>query len=154
MNKKEKVTPVVEVQKMSKSFGNTEVLKDIDLSIQASEVVCLIGPSGSGKSTLLRCIAFLEQYSKGSIFIEGEILGYNDNTDVRKLASLEELNHVRRNMGMVFQQFNLWPHMTALGNVTEGLIRVKKLSQSDVRWSTTTCRYRTITMHGTKNHVV
>jgi len=131
MNKQTQGSPIVEVQKMSKSFGNTQVLKNVDLTVQPSEVMCLIGPSGSGKSTLLRCIAFLEQYSSGNIYIEGEMLGYNDNTDIRKLTSTKELNHVRRNMGMVFQQFNLWPHMTALGNVTEALVRVKKLSRRE-----------------------
>lgn len=130
MNKPTKEQPIVDVQNMSKSFGSTRVLNNIDLQVNHSEVVCLIGPSGSGKSTLLRCIAFLEQYSDGNIYIEGEMLGYNDDTDIRKLSSTKELNHVRRNMGMVFQQFNLWPHMTALGNVTEALVRVKKLSRA------------------------
>ena len=83
------------------------------------------------KSTLLRCMAFLEQYSSGVVFVEGEVLGYDDHTDYRKLASQKELNRVRRNMGMVFQQFNLWPHMTALQNVTEALVRVKQMSRAD-----------------------
>ncbi|MDC0609608.1 amino acid ABC transporter ATP-binding protein [Vibrio sp.] len=131
MEVKQEVKPIVQVQSMGKSFGDNVVLKGINLNVQASEVVCLIGPSGSGKSTLLRCIAFLEQYSSGTVLINGELLGYNDDTDYRKLASTKELNHVRRNMGMVFQQFNLWPHMTALGNVTEALVRVKKMSRAD-----------------------
>ncbi len=129
MEVKSENQPIVQVQTMSKSFGDNEVLKGINLEVNPSEVVCLIGPSGSGKSTLLRCIAFLEQYSSGSVLIDGELLGYNDDTDFRKLASTKELNHVRRNMGMVFQQFNLWPHMTALGNVSEALVRVKKMSR-------------------------
>lgn len=130
MSKFSEQEPIVQVQNMSKSFGENEVLKDINLNVSPSEVVCLIGPSGSGKSTLLRCIAFLEQYSNGNVLIEGDLLGYNDDTDFRKLASTKELNRVRQNMGMVFQQFNLWPHMTALGNVTEALVRVKKLSRA------------------------
>ncbi|MCE0492776.1 amino acid ABC transporter ATP-binding protein [Vibrio salinus] len=123
--------PIVQVQSMGKSFGDNEVLKGINLNVSQSEVVCLIGPSGSGKSTLLRCIAFLEQYSSGTVLIDGELLGYNDDTDYRKLAPAKELNRVRRNMGMVFQQFNLWPHMTALGNVSEALVRVKKIPRAE-----------------------
>lgn len=131
MEVKNSTKPIVQVQSMGKSFGSNTVLKNINLDVNPSEVVCLIGPSGSGKSTLLRCIAFLEQYSNGSVLIDGDLLGYNDDTDYRKLASTKELNRVRRNMGMVFQQFNLWPHMTALGNVTEALIRVKKMTRAD-----------------------
>lgn len=131
MEVKNNTQPIVQVQSMGKSFGSNTVLKNINLDVNPSEVVCLIGPSGSGKSTLLRCIAFLEQYSNGSVLIDGDLLGYNDDTDYRKLASTKELNRVRRNMGMVFQQFNLWPHMTALGNVTEALIRVKKMTRAD-----------------------
>ena len=129
MNKSSANEPIVQVQNMNKSFRENQVLKNINLNVHPSEVMCLIGPSGSGKSTLLRCIAFLEQYTGGTVLIEGDLIGYNDNADQRKLASTKELNRVRRNMGMVFQQFNLWPHMTALGNVTEALVRVKKLNR-------------------------
>lgn len=130
MNRDSEEEPIIQIQNMSKHFGKNQVLKEINLDILPSEVVCLIGPSGSGKSTLLRCMAFLEHYSSGMVLIEGDLLGFNDDTDYRKLASTKELNRVRRNMGMVFQQFNLWPHMTALGNVTEALVRVKKLSRN------------------------
>jgi polar amino acid transport system ATP-binding protein len=131
MMKKSETKPVIRIRNMGKSFGENEVLKDINLDIFPSEVVCLIGPSGSGKSTLLRCTAFLEQYSCGTVMIGDELLGYNDDTDYRRLASTKELNHARRNVGMVFQQFNLWPHMTALGNVSEALVRVKKMSRTE-----------------------
>ncbi|MEM8914879.1 MAG: amino acid ABC transporter ATP-binding protein, partial [Pseudomonadota bacterium] len=121
----------ISVQNISKMFGNFQALNDISLDIRQSEVVCLIGPSGSGKSTLLRCMSFLEKYDEGSVLIEGELLGYRPNGSGRKLMSESELLHARRNIGMVFQQFNLWPHMTVLENVSEALIRVRKLKRAD-----------------------
>ena len=97
-----------------------------------SEVVCIIGPSGSGKSTLLRCIAFLEEYDAGMIKIEGSSLGFDtDNNGYRKRQSTKRLAEVRQNVGMVFQQFNLWPHMTAVENVAEALISVKRLAKGE-----------------------
>lgn len=123
----------ISVQNVSKKFGAFEALTDISLEIKESEVVCLIGPSGSGKSTLLRCISFLEQYDEGSVLIEGELLGYTDKGGSRALMSEKELLHARRNIGMVFQQFNLWPHMTVLENVSEALTRVRKFMPSDAK---------------------
>jgi len=122
---------IVSLSKVGKSFGNLRVLKGIDLQVQRSEVVCLIGPSGSGKSTLLRSMAFLEEYDEGEIRIEGQLLGWQDTDKGRKRAPQSQINQVRRNVGMVFQQFNLWPHMTALGNVCEALRRVRKLSADE-----------------------
>src|SRR4051794_36017085 len=117
--------PLIEVKGLFKRFGHTDILRGIDLSIAKSEVVCIIGPSGSGKSTLLRCIAGLETYDHGDVRIESELLGYVDRGGRRTRASTSELNRVRRNVGMVFQQFNLWPHMTVIGNVREALLRVR-----------------------------
>nr|WP_305733755.1 amino acid ABC transporter ATP-binding protein [Pseudomonas gingeri] len=126
--------PMVRLHNVGKSFGALRVLKGIDLQVRHSEVVCLIGPSGSGKSTLLRSMAFLEEYDEGEIHIEGQLLGYlADNGKGRKRAAQAQINQVRRNIGMVFQQFNLWPHMTALGNVSEALLRVRKLSGAEAR---------------------
>lgn len=122
---------IVSLSKVGKSFGNLRVLKGIDLQVQRSEVVCLIGPSGSGKSTLLRSMAFLEEYDEGEIRIEGQLLGWQDTDKGRRRAPQSQINQVRRNVGMVFQQFNLWPHMTALGNVCEALRRVRKLSADE-----------------------
>ncbi|MDR3671860.1 MAG: amino acid ABC transporter ATP-binding protein [Holophaga sp.] len=116
-----------------KRFGANEVIKGVDLEIHKSEVVCIIGPSGSGKSTLLRCMAFLEEYSEGEVFVVGELLGYKDRAGQRVRASDAEINQVRRNVGMVFQQFNLWPHMTALGNVIEALLRVRRMERPQAR---------------------
>ena len=122
---------ILTLSKVGKSFGNLRVLKGIDLQVRRSEVVCLIGPSGSGKSTLLRSMAFLEEYDEGAIHIEGQLLGWQDTDKGRRRAPQSQINQVRRNVGMVFQQFNLWPHMTALGNVCEALRRVRKLSADE-----------------------
>jgi polar amino acid transport system ATP-binding protein len=122
---------ILSLSKVGKSFGTLRVLKGIDLQVQRSEVVCLIGPSGSGKSTLLRSMAFLEEYDEGEIRIEGQLLGWQDTDKGRRRAPQSQINQVRRNVGMVFQQFNLWPHMTALGNVCEALRRVRKLSADE-----------------------
>ncbi|PWY51311.1 amino acid ABC transporter ATP-binding protein [Pseudomonas sp. RW409] len=126
--------PMLRLHNVGKSFGTLRVLKGIDLQVRHSEVVCLIGPSGSGKSTLLRSMAFLEEYDEGEIYVEGQLLGFvPDNGKGRKRAPQAQINQVRRNVGMVFQQFNLWPHMTALGNVSEALLRVRKLSTTEAR---------------------
>jgi polar amino acid transport system ATP-binding protein len=124
--------PMLKLRSVGKSFGTLRVLKGIDLEVRHSEVVCLIGPSGSGKSTLLRSMAFLEEYDEGTIHIEGQLLGWvPENGKGRKRAAQSQINQVRRNVGMVFQQFNLWPHMTAMGNVCEALLR--KLSTDEAR---------------------
>ncbi len=120
----------IEVRGLAKRFGDVEVLRGIDLQVQPSEVVCVIGPSGSGKSTLLRCIAFLEIYDEGEVRIEGRLLGYREGDGPRRLSGEREINEVRACLGMVFQHFNLWPHMTALGNVTEALRVVKRMSRA------------------------
>jgi polar amino acid transport system ATP-binding protein len=128
------VEPMLKLRGVGKSFGTLRVLKGIDLQVRHSEVVCLIGPSGSGKSTLLRSMAFLEEYDEGEIHIEGLLLGWvPDNGKGRKRAAQSQINQARRNVGMVFQQFNLWPHMTAMGNVCEALLRVRKLSGDEAR---------------------
>lgn len=112
---------VIKLKSLSKSFGDLEVLKGINLEINKSEVVVLIGASGSGKSTLLRCMNFLEILDSGTISINDEII------DVKKT----NLNHVRENMGMVFQHFNLFPHLSVLQNVIEAPIQVKRQSKEE-----------------------
>jgi polar amino acid transport system ATP-binding protein len=120
--------PMIELARVSKSFGAHQVLRGVDLSVGHSEVVCLIGPSGSGKSTLLRCVNFLEPYDSGELRIDGRLIGYEDAPDgTRRPMRGRTLREMRREIGMVFQQFNLWPHMTALGNVAEPLRRVRGL---------------------------
>ena len=122
----------ISIRRLSKSYGQTEVLHGIDLEIARGATTCLIGPSGSGKSTLLRCIAFLEEATRGTILIDGQPLGFEEQTDGKRLRlSPQRIRQVRSGIGMVFQQFNLWPHMTALGNVTEALVTVKGLSRQE-----------------------
>ncbi|GAB6851785.1 amino acid ABC transporter ATP-binding protein [Paraburkholderia kururiensis] len=128
-----RATPLIEVRGLGKRFGDVEVLRGVNLDIARSEVVCIIGPSGSGKSTLLRCLAALETYDEGEVLIEGQLLGYSERNGRRVRATAAEINRVRRNVGMVFQQFNLWPHMTALGNVMEALVRVRGLPHDEAR---------------------
>jgi polar amino acid transport system ATP-binding protein len=122
---------LVTISNVRKCFGDLEVLKDINLVVGRSEVVCLIGPSGSGKSTLLRCINFLECYDSGDIVVDGKLIGYEDQGGKRRLMGAGPLRALRKGIGMVFQQFNLWPHMTALENVAEPLLRVQGMNATD-----------------------
>ena len=123
--------PAVRIRDVHKSFGSTEVLKGIELSVPKGSTTCLLGPSGSGKSTLLRCIAFLEETTSGIIEIDGDPLGFADEGGGRRTRlSPSETRRVRARIGMVFQQFNLWPHMTALGNVTEALVTVQGMKRA------------------------
>src|ERR1700728_129176 len=119
---------MIELAKVSKSFGANQVLRDVDLAVQRSEVVCLIGPSGSGKSTLLRCVNFLEPYDSGDVRIDGRLIGYEDASGTRRPMASRALREMRREIGMVFQHFNLWPHMTALNIAAEPLRRVRGLA--------------------------
>lgn len=114
-------TPVIEVQNLHKYFGDLEVLKGIDFVVRSGEVVCIIGPSGSGKSTLLRCINRLEEATSGEILIEGE-----DITDIDA-----DVDALRTKIGMVFQRFNLFPHLTVVENLTVAQIKVLKRSKQD-----------------------
>jgi polar amino acid transport system ATP-binding protein len=116
------------IEDLHKSFGPLEVLRGIDLSVRRGEVVCLLGPSGSGKSTLLRCINVLEQPTRGRISIDRQSVDYEQSAGGWGHGQ-RALCEMRAQIGMVFQHFNLWPHMTVLGNVIEGLIQVKKLSR-------------------------
>lgn len=108
---------MIEIKKLYKSYGNNEVLKGIDQTVSESEVLCIVGPSGSGKSTMLRCINLLEGPTSGEVFIDGE------------LVTNQNINEIRTKMGMVFQNFNLFPHMTVLENVTCAPINVKGVSK-------------------------
>ena len=100
------------------------------LSVQPGEVMCLIGPSGSGKSTFLRCINHLEQINAGRLYVDGELVGYVERGNVLHEMSLRKAARQRRDIGMVFQRFNLFPHVTALGNITMAVIHVKKTPKS------------------------
>ncbi len=117
----DKKSPILDVQGLRKSFGGLEVLKGIDLAVHPQELVFIIGPSGSGKSTLLRCCNRLEEATSGSIWVDG----------VDVLSRSTDINRLRQRIGMVFQSFNLYPHMTALGNVTLALRKVLKLKRDE-----------------------
>jgi polar amino acid transport system ATP-binding protein len=122
------MAPILSIRNLHKSYGATEVLHGVDLEVALGEVVVIIGPSGSGKSTLLSCINFLEPFDGGEIAFDGRPVGYSPlggSTRVRQ--SERELNVLRRDIGMVFQQFNLFPHLTALGNILEAPLRVRGL---------------------------
>jgi polar amino acid transport system ATP-binding protein len=131
------VDKLVVLQGLAKRFGALEILRGVDLEVAKGEVVVIIGPSGSGKTTLLRCINFLEDYQGGRILVDGELVGYHDR--IGPLAKLPDaaIARMRADVGMVFQSFNLFPHMTALDNVMLGLRKVRKLSESDARRSAT-----------------
>ena len=113
--------PKIIVRGLKKSFGSLEVLKGIDAEIDAGEVVCVIGPSGSGKSTFLRCLNLLEQPTDGEILVDGECI----------TAREADINKIRRHIGMVFQQFNLFPNMDVMGNITMAPTTLKILSKSE-----------------------
>jgi len=116
--------PMLEVEGLHKYFGDNHVLRGIDLKIAAGEVVCIIGPSGSGKSTLLRCINHLEVAEKGRIRVDGQLAYCTEKDgDVRPLSN-RAISAVRAQLGMVFQQFNLFPHLTAMGNIIEAPVHV------------------------------
>lgn len=110
---------MIEIKKLYKSYGDNEVLKGIDQTVSEAEVLCIVGPSGSGKSTMLRCINLLEIPTSGEVYIDGE------------LVTSQNINEIRTKMGMVFQNFNLFPHMTVLENVTCAPINVKGVSNAD-----------------------
>ena len=116
---------MVKAESVHKRFGRLEVLKGLWLEVAPKEVVCMIGPSGSGKSTFLRCVNHLENIDGGRLSVDGELVGYRQKKG--KLYELRESEVARKRaeIGMVFQSFNLFPHMTALGNVIEAPIRVK-----------------------------
>ena len=116
-----------------KSYDKTEVLKGIDLTVTEGEVVALIGASGSGKTTFLRCINLLEEFQQGSITVDGDPVGYVEQGGVRRRISESRLAAQRARIGMVFQSFNLFPHMTAAENVMLGLVKVKGMAKAEAR---------------------
>jgi polar amino acid transport system ATP-binding protein len=121
--------PMVHADQVSKSFGSNEVLKSISLTVPRGEVMCLVGPSGSGKSTFLRCINHLERVNAGRLTVDGVLVGYEERGDKLYELKPKEAARQRRDIGMVFQRFNLFPHMTALENIIEAPIRVKGIKK-------------------------
>ena len=125
--------PMVQAINVRKSFGATEVLKGIDLTVGAGEVISLLGPSGSGKSTFLRCINHLERLDGGEISVNGELVGYRRHGGRKYELRPRETAAARRHVGMVFQRFNLFPHRTAVENVMEAPVFVKGQRKDDAR---------------------
>jgi len=127
------MTPVVQAQGIHKRFGRLEVLKGIDFEVQPREVACLIGPSGSGKSTLLRCVNHLEKIDAGRLYVDGELVGYRQQGEKLYELREREIASQRKDIGMVFQRFNLFPHMTALENVLEAPVQVRRENKAAAR---------------------
>jgi polar amino acid transport system ATP-binding protein len=125
--------PMVRAEAVHKRFGRLEVLKGIDLDVARGEVMCLLGPSGSGKSTFLRCINHLEKINSGRLFVDGDLVGYRESGGKLHELRDNEITQKRSEIGMVFQQFNLFPHMTAVENVMLAPVRVKGLSRAQAR---------------------
>ncbi|MGK8504940.1 amino acid ABC transporter ATP-binding protein [Nocardia asiatica] len=122
---------MVVADRVCKNFGALQVLKGVSLEVGRGEVLCLIGPSGSGKSTFLRCINHLEQVNAGRLYVDGEIVGYREKNGKLYEMHPREAAKQRREIGMVFQHFNLFPHRTALENIIEAPTQVKKLRKAD-----------------------
>ncbi|MBB5867428.1 polar amino acid transport system ATP-binding protein [Allocatelliglobosispora scoriae] len=127
------MTAMIKADGVRKSFGTTEVLSGIDLEVAPGEVTCLLGPSGSGKSTFLRCVNHLETVSAGRLWVDGELVGYRQRGERLHELRPREVAHRRRDIGMVFQRFNLFPHLTALANVMEAPVRVLGEAKASAR---------------------
>ncbi|WP_349959111.1 amino acid ABC transporter ATP-binding protein [Rhizobium sp. ZPR3] len=124
---------ILDIQGLRKTYGQNEVLKGVDCTVQEGEVISIIGSSGSGKTTMLRCINMLEEFQGGKISLDGEEIGYHADGSTRRRKSEREIARQRALTGMAFQQFNLFPHMTAAENVMLGLVKVKKMSKPEAR---------------------
>jgi polar amino acid transport system ATP-binding protein len=123
---------MIDARGIYKAFGQVEVLKGVDIQVARSEVVAIIGSSGSGKSTLLRCLNYLEKIDAGSIVIENDFLVQNNSHNRAHYVPERTIKNICTRMGMVFQQFNLFPHMTVLQNVIEAPITVKKMQRDEI----------------------
>lgn len=126
-------TPLLEVRNITKKYGETVVLRNVSLEVRRGETICLIGPSGAGKSSLLRCINLLERFSEGEIRLSGNLIGYEHRDGANWEIGAGKLAEQRRDIGMVFQSFNLFAHKTALENVMEGPCHVLKRPKKQVR---------------------
>jgi polar amino acid transport system ATP-binding protein len=125
--------PMVRAEQVHKYYGHAHVLKGVDLVVGTGEVMCIVGPSGSGKSTFLRCINHLERIHSGRLSVDGQLVGYRERGGKLFEMRDSEIARQRLDIGMVFQRFNLFPHMTALGNVIEAPVRVKKEGKDSAR---------------------
>ena len=141
------MTPLVRADRVGKSFGTHRALDGVTLSVNAGEVVCIIGPSGSGKTTFLRCVNQLERFDAGALWLDGELVGYRHTGGRLHPLPPAAVARQRRLTGMVFQRFNLFPHMTALQNVTEGPIQVLRHSRAEAESSGRTLLNRVGLLH-------
>ena len=123
--------PAISAQRVRKSFGALEVLKDINLEVKFGEVVCILGPSGSGKSTLLRCMNHLERIDAGRLRVNGDFVGYREHHGKLYELRPDEISAKRADIGMVFQSFNLFPHMTVIENVIEAPVGVRRMPKDE-----------------------
>jgi polar amino acid transport system ATP-binding protein len=128
-----KATPMVLAERVCKDFGALSVLKGVTLEVNRGQVLCIVGPSGSGKSTFLRCINHLEQVTAGRLYVDGDLIGYRERGDKLHEMPPREAAKQRRDIGMVFQHFNLFPHRTALENIMESPIHVKRVKKAKAR---------------------
>jgi polar amino acid transport system ATP-binding protein len=124
---------ILEISGLRKTYGTLEVLKGVDCTVREGEVISIIGSSGSGKTTMLRCINMLEEFQGGTIRLDGEEIGYHVEGAQRRRKAEKEIARQRALTGMAFQQFNLFPHLTAAQNVMLGLVKVKKMARSEAR---------------------
>ncbi len=129
MNEASATVPLLQVERLTKSFGDHRVLDAIDMTVKKGDVTCIVGPSGSGKSTLLRCLNYLEVPDSGAVLLEGEPIGMRWQSERLYTMSFNELARQRQKMGMVFQGFHLFPHKTAMENIIEAPMIVRKTSQ-------------------------
>jgi len=127
------MTLMINAQQVCKSFGQLEVLKGIDMEVPKGTVTCLIGPSGSGKSTFLRCVNHLEKVTAGRLYVDGELIGYRERDGILHEISEKDAARQRADIGMVFQQFNLFPHRTTLDNIIEAPVHVKGMSVTEAK---------------------
>lgn len=125
--------PIVQFEDVRKSFGSLEVLKGINLEVFEGEVFCILGPSGSGKSTLLRCINYLEQYDSGNLWVEDQLIGFRPEGGKKYVLRPHEIAKQRTDIGMVFQNFNLFSHMSVLENLIEAPVRVQGIKKAEAR---------------------
>ena len=126
-------TLMIDAQQVCKNFGRLEVLKGIDLQVPKGSVTCLVGPSGSGKSTMLRCVNHLEKVNAGRLYVDGDLIGYRERDGVLYEISEKDASRQRADIGMVFQQFNLFPHRTVIDNIIEAPIHVKRQPEKAAR---------------------
>jgi polar amino acid transport system ATP-binding protein len=124
---------ILSVRQVQKSYADNHVLRGVSIDVRQGEVICILGPSGSGKSTFLRTLNHLEQIDKGCVYLDGELIGYRPRHGRLVELTDRQLSAQRARMGMVFQSFNLFPHLTAIENVMEGPLRVKRERRADAR---------------------